>query len=183
MTVSLFWRWSKALPQSACDAVISEVLSSQMTAGVVGQGPGSGVRPEIRDANVFFLNRNHWLEGVLINHTRYANESAKWGFVISGSENVQVSSYDSGQFYDWHQDADFLVAPTDAQRKLTAVIQLSPAESFEGGGLLIHGYEETVLSEQGDIVVFPSFVRHTALPVTSGKRVTASLWVTGPNFV
>lgn len=171
------------MPAPACDAVISEVLANQMVVGVVGQGSDSGVRPEIRDANVFFLNRNHWLEGVLINHTRYANESAKWGFAISGSENVQVSRYDAGQFYDWHQDADFLVDPTEAHRKLTAVIQLSSAESFEGGGLLIQGHEGTVLSEQGDIVVFPSFLRHTALPVTSGQRVTASLWVTGPNFV
>jgi PKHD-type hydroxylase len=42
--------------------------------------------------------------------------------------------------------------------------------------------DRNVLSKQGSIVVFPSFIEHKVTPVTKGVRYTAVTWANGPSF-
>ena len=57
---------------------------------------------------------------------------------------------------------------------------------FEGGGFQVEdaaGEGEWVTSEhedRGDLIMFPSFMRHQALPVTKGTRKCLVIWVSGP---
>lgn len=68
-------------------------------------------------------------------------------------------------------------------RKLSVSIQLSNPNSYEGGELIIHNGQETILpKEQGNLVMFPSFSLHEVKPVTKGERYSLVAWITGPEF-
>lgn len=178
---SLFWKWEKALPEAVCDAFMQEARSHSLDDGTVMDENGVGhVNEKVRNNRAAFLNPNHWLEGVMVNHCRYANIQAGWMFNLHNTDAVQISRYTEGEKYDWHSDSDVL---SSNPRKLSAVLQLSKRGEFGGGGLFIKGCEESVLMEQGDLVVFPSFLLHTAVDVTFGERWTAALWMRGPDFV
>lgn len=179
-----YWKWNRVIPKNVCEALIKEVNKSKVLeiASVGGIGPGIK-NLDLRNNTVCFLDANHWFEGILYNHIRYANASTGWNFDISGCQNVQYTKYNIGEKYDWHSDMDIAtVCPQEQYRKLTAVCQLSDSKDFEGGGLQLKGIEGSIISEQGDIVVFPSYMEHKADTVTSGTRITTVCWSTGPSF-
>lgn len=102
-----------------------------------------------------------------------------WNYDIRRLERIQMSRYKEGGHYDWHIDSK--VPVNNEQRKLSISVLLN--ENYEGGGLEISSNkDENVLKYQGDIVVFPSFVQHRVLPVTSGTRYSAVSWAYGPTF-
>jgi predicted 2-oxoglutarate/Fe(II)-dependent dioxygenase YbiX len=178
---SPFWKWEKVLPEAVCDAFMEEACALNLRAGTVLGGDGvECVEEKVRNNQAEFLKPNHWLEGVMVNHCRYANIQAGWQFSLNDTDVVQISRYTAGQKYDWHADSSVL---SSSPRKLSAVLQLSKRGEFGGGGLFIEGNDESVLMDQGDLVVFPSFLRHAAADVTSGERWTAALWMRGPDFV
>jgi predicted 2-oxoglutarate/Fe(II)-dependent dioxygenase YbiX len=159
---------------------MAECAALDTQRGAINNDDGqSSFVDSVRNNQVVFLQTNHWLEGILVNHCRYANTQAGWNYTVNQTEAVQISTYTAGQKYDWHTDSSVLQRDP---RKLTAVVQLSKSSSFEGGGLYLDGFEGSVLLEQGDMVVFPSYLRHTAKEVTSGVRQTATIWMRGPSF-
>ena len=52
----------------------------------------------VRNNHIHFLSVNHWFEGILYNHVRYANRSAKWEYDINNIENIQISKYDENEY-------------------------------------------------------------------------------------
>ena len=70
--------------------------------------------------------------------------------------------------------------------KLSLIIQLSDPLEYEGGQfLLADEYEQPdlkALSQRGTVFCFPSPVRHTVKPVTSGVRKSLVAWIEGPKF-
>ena len=36
------------------------------------------------------------------------------------------------------------------------------------------------IQDRGDMIMFPSFMRHQALPVTKGTRKCLVIWISGP---
>lgn len=89
-----------------------------------------------------------------------------------------LALYRPGQgHYDWHPDA----ATTSPLRKLTFTLQLSEADSYEGGDLEIQGFG-TAKREVGSMIFFPSFFWHRITPVTSGERLALVGWVHGASF-
>lgn len=71
-------------------------------------------------------------------------------------------------------------------RKLSCVIQLSDPATYEGGDLTFEHVAQypnaEEMRQQGTAIFFPSFVRHAALPVTSGKRYSIAAWFDGPKW-
>lgn len=179
-----YWKWNNVIPKNVCEALVKEVNKTRILqiAAVGGIGPGIH-NPELRNNTVCFLNTNHWFEGILFNHIRYANVSTGWNYNITGCQSIQYTKYNINEKYDWHTDMDMNAAgEPDNYRKLSAVCQISDSKDFEGGGLYLEGIDGSILSEQGDIVVFPSYMKHKAETVTSGTRITAVCWATGPAF-
>jgi PKHD-type hydroxylase len=177
---NLFWQWSKKLPTSVCELLLSELNESNFKPGVVDQGQ---IIKEVRNSKIQFLEPNHWFEGVLFNHSQYANSSTGWNFSLCAVEPVQIAKYEADDHYDWHTDANFPSVPNEFTRKLSVVALLSDPDDFEGGGLFLEGVDKNLLENRGDIVVFPSYLKHKAMPVTSGSRITAVMWIKGPPFV
>lgn len=178
----LYWRWEKNLPKNLCEMFLSEINHSKFIHGQI-KDPKNPINKEVRNSKIQFLEVNHWLEGILFNHSQYANSEAGWNYALSGIEPVQISKYNLGEQYDWHQDSALPSIPKVPTRKLSVVTLLSDPSTFEGGGLIIEGCDENLLKNQGDIVVFPSYLNHKALPVESGTRITAAMWISGPPFI
>ncbi len=100
------------------------------------------------------------------------------------AERMQVSWYDaaSGAFFDWHSDIG--ASSLANRRKLTMVVQLSEAGSYQGGQLETNadGHVRAASRCIGSALVLPSFMLHRVRPVTFGSRYSLTLWSHGPAF-
>ncbi len=100
------------------------------------------------------------------------------------AERMQIARYeaDSGAFFDWHSDVG--TSSTASRRKLTMVVQLSEADSYQGGKLETNadGTVRVASRSIGSALILPSFLLHRVSPVTLGSRYTLTLWSHGPAF-
>lgn len=119
-----------------------------------------------------------WYDGVLVGAGMNAN--ADWGYDVTGSENIQVGWYADGGHYGMHVDVDPHDLSRGYHRKVTVVCCLDG--DYEGGELEVLAGEAVFMYRlcKGDMVAFPSWMQHRVHPVTSGTRVTAVKWLTGP---
>ncbi len=176
-----YWQWKKKIPAEVCELLIKEAQEEDFETAAISSE--NTIDPKIRNAKIQFLEINHWFEGVMMNHARYANESAGWGYKFNTTEPIQIAKYEKDEFYDWHQDCYLPGVPKAEIRKLSIVALLSDPKDFEGSGLFIDGVDENLLVNQGDLVVFPSYFKHQVKPVVVGTRVSAVAWVRGPSFI
>lgn len=177
-----YWIRHGAVPKEMCDIVLAE--RKQMADAAAGVGLNNEKAPDgLRKTGIAWAERNHWLEGVMLNNIHYANKETRWNIDITThyNEQVQLAKYEEGHFYDWHKDTFFL---TDAEtcRKITAVVLLNDPCEFTGGDFELEGCSAPIVLQKGAIIVFPSYLQHRATPVTWGTRYSAALWVHGPNF-
>ena len=58
-------------------------------------------------------------------------------------------------------------------------------EKYEGGELFLFRANEIICTEfnkPGSAIIFPSFINHKVNKITSGKRHTLAIWLSGPKF-
>ena len=58
-------------------------------------------------------------------------------------------------------------------------------ESYEGGELVLFRGNEIICNEfnvPGSAITFPVFTNHKVNKITSGKRHTLAIWMSGPKF-
>jgi PKHD-type hydroxylase len=117
---------------------------------------------------------------------REANKN--WfGFHIDNLEYIQLAKYEGinqGE-YKRHKDV-FWINQNSRHRKLSAVIQLSNPNDYEGGDLTFFECNEypnkKEIRQQGTIIFFPAFIDHQANPVLSGIRHSLAVWFEGPKW-
>ena len=120
----------------------------------------------------------HWVFERLGKAVREVND-AVYGFDVSQfREGFQFTRYEVGEYYGPHFD----IGPGKlTERKLSLTVQLSNAEEYSGGELII--YPEFVApKDQGTMTVFPSFMCHDVRPVLTGVRYSLVSWLAGPQF-
>lgn len=97
-------------------------------------------------------------------------------------EPLQFTIYDGKKTkYNAHIDR----VKNSSSRKLSAVLQLSDPEDYEGGSLELFPNSleaHEIEKKKGLITFFPSYMLHRVTPVTSGKRLSLVVWVHGPAF-
>jgi PKHD-type hydroxylase len=113
----------------------------------------------------------------------------EWKFDIHGLyEEIGIMKYDCAApdspagHYHWHQD--FGGGPY-SRRKISIVSLLSNPADFRDGELRCfadQGEHRMSLNEQGDMVLFPSWLPHCVTPVNEGRRYSLVAWVSGPRF-
>ena len=136
-----------------------------------------------------------------------ANQMSGWNYEVDFMENWQYTVYDhnperpTGDFYTWHTDCGAIPYENGKIRKLSASIQLSSPDEYEGGHFqwIEHGHvydnlkrrdqvirqDELICSapmsgrELGSLLVFPSWLHHQVTPVTRGTRKSLVVWNTG----
>lgn len=175
------WVRDNAIPHELCDLIIAESNSFVWEEGKVGPYL-TDPNYKAREANIAWLDHNHWLEAILVNNGLYANRECGWDFQVEVSEKVQFTKYKAGGYHDWHMDACFDNG-SDFIRKVSVVAMLSNPEEYSGGEFMIqHKGNQKVPLKKGSILCFPSFMWHSVTPITDGTRYTAVSWVNGKMF-
>ena len=140
---------------------------------------------KFRKSNIKWLpfdSEWEWVINRIISQVVEANKTM-WDFELGTIiDNIQYTEYDgNGGHYDWHMD----IGPgTISHRKVSIVVQLSEPDEYVGGDLqLMTGTEHvTVPRGKGNVVIFPSFLLHRVIPLTSGNRKSLVLWVGGGHY-
>ena len=159
-----------------------------------------GVTLDIRDSKTLWVDQSHWIMGLCWHYVMIANRE-NFLYDIDRFENgtVQYTSYDVGEYYNWHVDGDvttcqepladskerFIQRSTEKSRKLSFIMQLSSPEEYTGGEvqLQFNSKDTSFLPKQkGTIAVFDSRTLHRVKKVTSGRRKSLVGWVEGPRW-
>ena len=139
---------------------------------------------------------DQWVYDVIWPFMVQANNEAGWGYEIKSAESSQITRYKKGGFYNFHRDGagchmSKYKNPTNAflhdnVRKLSMTVLLN--KSFEGGNFEFTSYAKKeceitpIEMNQGDVVVFPSWMEHRVAPITKGIRYSLVTWFLGPPF-
>jgi PKHD-type hydroxylase len=104
--------------------------------------------------------------------------------IIENSFPIQYTKYhgSSQGHYDFHSDVHW-PSPTDRDRKLSFVMQLSDPSEYTGGQFEfthIQDFPTAKFAAKGSILVFPSALFHRVTPVTEGTRRSLVSWIEGP---
>lgn len=183
-----------AVSPEICNKIISRFDETNYESGLVGAGGSGTLDKKIRDADRQWAPDLDLVECILSRFIMRANQEALWNFDITEPRQVQIGRYKENQFYEQHIDCyvkggdvigtgngSAVIVPMLSQRKISASLLLNNSLEYEGGDLKI--LDEIVSTKtQGTIVVFPSFIAHQVLPVTSGVRYSAVCWMEGPKW-
>lgn len=178
MRLELFKIYEKAVKADVCDQLND--MFQEMREGMVGLDE-SKLNHDERRSNVGALSNNEPIAEYLFNLCGLTNEILSWHLDITGLEDLQLTEYNKNGHYDWHTDCDPFLKLGGLHRKVTAVLMLSGDYAYSGGDLEFEGIELPRL-KKGDVIVFPSVLKHRVTPVESGLRRTLVCWTTGPYF-
>lgn len=173
-----------AFSKSECEAIIKRISDVPTDEALL---VGRNRDHNLRKSQLVWTDEvegTEWVMERLIDLVRTANRAHFEFDLTEFAESPQVAIYkasDSGHFV-WHSDIGS--GPAAGKRKLTLVLQLSDADSYEGGDLEVMPGAHTLTAnrEQGCVSIFPSFTLHQVTPVTSGTRYSMTVWAHGPAF-
>lgn len=97
------------------------------------------------------------------------------GFEVTNLGKYQFTEYNTGDFYEWHNDGDETM---HSYRYCSIVIQLN--DNYENGHLEIktkNNESYIVKKGIGNLSIFLSNKEHRVTPVTNGVRYTLVNWV------
>lgn len=185
----MYYYWKNGFDEKDCNELIEKYTSTDLMQAAIGSGPenASNVDPCVRKTKVCFIEPNIIFAKALWSYILEAN-SKSFNYFISGVQKAQFAKYEIGDFYEWHKDSTDNPSANDFDslipvRKLSAVVQLSKQEDYEGGELQFfngsHTPEKLPIEKQGSVIVFDSGDWHRASPVTKGVRYSLVLWATG----
>lgn len=198
-----YWYFTSALNDETCDKIMSKGLELNPDLAQVSKGIDTNNSSElqglkqIRNSNVSWIDEP-WLYEAIQPFIHEANTKSGWNFQWDYSQTAQFTMYQPGQYYDWHPDQNADVYDESAgeshngkYRKLSVTVSLNDGSEYEGGELEFEMGKNkgktitklcTEIKPRGSIVVFPSFVHHRVLPVTSGVRYSLVMWNLGYPF-
>lgn len=169
------------VPADICDQAVedfSALPSKDATMGSAGEVQDNAHR----NTTVRFAGPNHWFDRYLTQVAFDGNQACRWEFHVTDNENIQFAEYGTEQHYHWHVDV-FPLSGLPLDRKMTVVCLLNDPAEFTGGEFQIRLYSEyTAPLVKGSVIAFPSFLEHRVVPVTSGVRKSATMWLRGPRF-
>lgn len=163
------------------DAANAEFLAlptKDATMGIAGEEQDHSSR----NTTVRFAEKGHWFGQMMVEFGKLANKQCGWDYEVDDHEAPQIASYGVGQHYGWHVDT-FPLSGQPTDRKITVVCLMSDPDEFEAGELQIRLRSDfTPPLAKGAIIAFPSILEHRVIPVTSGLRTSATVWLSGPRF-
>jgi hypothetical protein len=182
--VASFQIWENAFTPTELDAIVAygDRLALKR-ATVIGEGPE--VYDPLRVTRLAAVPPGPdvaWLYQRIERVIRAVNQQTYRFDLLGFTEPFNYMVYDGAEsgHFGWHVDNGRQQAP----RKLSATLQLTDGESYEGCDLeFFGGHEpEPAPRARGALVVFPSYVLHRVTPIRSGTRKALVIWSTGPNF-
>ena len=169
------------IPTDVCDAAVRDFMAIEPQSASMGAN-GEHQDKSQRDTVLRFAPADHWFGGIMYQHGLAANLRNGWGYDITGHENVQFGSYGPAGHYGWHMDT-FLLSGQPFDRKVSVICLMSDPSEYEGGDLEIQLYQDyKVDMQKGQLIAFPSMLQHRVLPIISGIRTSAVIWLNGPRM-
>lgn len=169
------------ISEELCNKAIEEFKLVPAKAASMGENDDF-INNSHRNTTVSFIPAEHWLTADMRNFGEHASKECTWDFEITGNEDIQFAEYAVGQHYKWHVDT-FPLGLQKFDRKVTVIMLMSDPADYEGGDLFIRLYRDYKPElKKGSVIAFPSFLEHQVIPVTSGVRYSATMWLNGPRF-
>ena len=165
--------FESVIPKSVCDLVVAEADTYGLNL------------PESKLATFPYI---HWFSGSLQQYLNEANVQTRWFFQTNYAEQLYVNAFgypttiigsadpnrfiEIGTFFNDIQNSQFI-------RKLTALCQLNETEDM---GINLEGVEGDFLTNVGDVIVIPSFVRYQPKRPKEGRNYIAQSSLMGRPF-
>jgi PKHD-type hydroxylase len=195
--VNSYQIFTSAFNDQFCDHIINTAMLYPEQSGVIGSHDNSTGENlskldfSVRNSTIRWIDvYAHREINTILNDYVNAVNSKMFSFDVSfGFDSLQYTEYNGNteakQFYNWHQDCLHDNAIFD--RKITAVVQLSHPEDYEGGVFEIDAVARPVFdlskfAPRGSLLIFPSYLQHRVTPVTKGIRRSLVSWYNGPRF-
>lgn len=176
------------LDKNICDLLIKEIEENinNFSPAITGYFTSTNdyLLKKIRKSDVYFLPDTHWVNGIVWNYVKIANDE-NWQLDISQVQSIQVTKYSEGGFYNWHTDFSPNKLDPNYYRKLSLTIQLNDPSEYEGGVLQILDYHNKridIEKKRGSICVFEGRTLHRVTKIKSGVRYSLVAWITGPQL-
>ena len=137
---------------------------------------------DIRSSKIRWIS-DEWIKNLLWGYVKKANVSA-FNIDVQNNAEIQFTEYHSNQddHYGWHHDIDWN-GQILSDRKISVTVQLSDVIEYEGGDFEFDEIKTNAdFKSKGTVLVFPSYLRHRILPVTSGTRCSLVAWFSGPRW-
>ncbi|MEH6648387.1 2OG-Fe(II) oxygenase [Sulfitobacter sp.] len=173
-----------AFTKSECEQIIATISEAQTEEALL---VGRNKDHNLRKAELVWtdgVTGMEWVMERLIELVRSSNRDRFEFDLREFAESPQVAIYKSSEsgHFAWHSDIGG--GPASGKRKLTLVLQLSGADTYDGGNLEIMPGAQILTANrgQGCVSIFPSFTLHQVTPVKSGIRYSMTVWAHGPAF-
>ena len=174
----------QVLNAADCARVITLAQRFPATEGRVGTSDVESSK--IRRSKTWFFepgSETDFIFAPLLKALHHVNDNGYRMDVTGFGPGCQVAGYSSKLkgHYDWHID---LGTGRFSRRKISLSVQLSAADSYEGGELEFHmsGLDKEKMRQQGTLIAFPSFLEHRVTPVSRGERFSLVAWMDGPPY-
>lgn len=172
------------LSADECEAVVARGRDIAPSAAEVAGADGSRLPHRMRRSILRWLAYSEATAPLFTKIGQAIDQinSKHYRYSLSGLvDRLQLTEYAAGDEYDWHVDHG---GGALSLRKLSMTVLLSSREDATGGGFEVFEQRGSdVPLDQGDAVIFPSYVVHRVSPVTAGTRRSLVTWVNGPPFV
>lgn len=169
----------KFLSSFEISKLIAQMPDSKLVDAQIGE-TGSLVT-SIRNnkgCDLAYNDKTSWVFNKLEGAINQVNSETYKFDLLGFHDAIQLLEYKPGGFYEWHMDNGNL---NFSHRKLSIVIQLTDPSEYEGGDLEFFN-NGTAAKGLGNLVLFPSYMFHRVLPVTSGLRRSLVAWISGQPY-
>jgi predicted 2-oxoglutarate/Fe(II)-dependent dioxygenase YbiX len=197
MANNLIW-YSTEIPKELVDLIEKDL--NQFDKNFEQAKTYSGITLDKRDSKTTWIPSNHWIVGFCYHYILRANRE-NFLYDISGfdGESMQYTSYEKGEYYNWHIDAgietsykptsnaqeNFIITNTEQIRKLSFILQLSDPDDYEGGEVQLMCTNNVTCfapKTRGTIIIFDSRTSHRVKKVLAGHRKSIVGWVVGKRW-
>ena len=183
------------LTEKRCDELIDMFSKSeQYKATVAGTYKGSG--SDVVNENVRKVQEVRFSEDIVLSDGFNLNKNLTMACEMANTlffnfdtsnqlSNIRMLRYEDTGKYDWHLD---IGNEETSVRKITAIVQLSDENDYEGGNFEFSMTDETGKDtavgsrKKGSLILFPSYLGHRVSPLTSGVRYSILTWMLGNAF-
>jgi PKHD-type hydroxylase len=189
------WSYTIAFTSKQCEQIINIAKQETPSWARTGDAPNLDKTFEHRRSKILWIPSNHpklsfvhetfWRIVTSMNNQCFQSHIT----YLPPLQFTQYCENYQGE-YKVHMDLDWLdshsIASTqNHQRKISAIVQLSDPNTYEGGDFeFSHEVRQKPLKheirKQGTMMAFPSFLHHGVTPVTKGKRYSLVGWFEGP---
>lgn len=183
-----YWLWPKYFNPPDVQGLRELVQKNIHGNEEVGKGAvtkGGEQLKFLKTRQVYLHKLRKFLQPVF-NSIYYINDREFQYDLFRSFENFEMANYNvysskTKDHYGWHIDSSH---NGNYDTKFTVLINLS-AEPYKGGDFMYFNQEPIRISKfrnPGSVLMFKSYLNHKVTSVTSGERITLTIFMHGPRF-